>query len=228
MFLAPPLALVPERQRHGKLIRGLLTFVGATAAGLEPGRVVPAAVAIELLHTASLVHDDLVDGSDTRRGLPSLHVRLGMPRALVIGDHLLMSAFRSITGLRGGFPPERVLLALDAFADAAERCALGELADVEGVADTGADKAGSLFAFAASAAAILAGAEGGLVAELTGYGRQVGVAYQARDDWLDGDGGTPATPSHQPRKGVGALRDLDGGAALQLEAIARFAAEHDA
>jgi geranylgeranyl pyrophosphate synthase len=240
-FAAAPLALVRRAQRHGKLVRGLLTFVGATAVGVEPGRVVQAAAAIELLHAASLVHDDLVDGSPTRRGLPSLHVHLGRAQALVIGDHMLMSGCRSMTRLRESFPPQRVLLALDAFLSAAQRCALGELADVERAtpaswdAGTAADKAGSLFAFSASAAAILAEAGEDLVAALARYGLHVGIAYQARDDSLDADPGdrttspSQGTTARHAREAVRELRGLPIGVAVeQLEVIASFAVEHDA
>jgi geranylgeranyl pyrophosphate synthase len=235
VFRPPALSVVPDRQRYGKLVRALMMFVASRVVGIEPRSVVKTAAAVELMHTASLVHDDLVDGSSTRRGLPSLHAQVGLPRALVLGDHMLMSAVGLVADAADGFPADRAVSTVAALARAATRCACGELADiaagpVAGSPAVAVDKAGALFAFAASAPALLAGAERTHRVALERFGVHIGVAYQARDDWLDrdADGHSPSVTalgtSTQLCAALHELRALPESTALsELEVIARFA-----
>src|SRR5208282_2668503 len=98
----------------GKLLRPLLVLLAARAAGeLRPAAspaVVRAAAAVELIHTASLAHDDMVDGSDRRRGVPSLHVAFGATTAVLIGDLFYSRFFQEIAVLPGTGPGLRVRL----------------------------------------------------------------------------------------------------------------------
>lgn len=235
VFGAPPLEVVPERQRYGKLVRALMMFVASSVVGIDPRSVVRPAAAMELMHTASLVHDDLVDGSSTRRGLPALHAQIGLPRALVLGDLMLMTAVGLIAEGATGFPPDRAVAAVAALARAATRCARGELADIAagpapGSPAVAVDKAGALFAFAVSAPALLSGADPAQRVALERFGLHVGVAYQARDDWLDRDADghspslTPLATSTHLRAALEELCALPHSPALfELEVIARFA-----
>jgi geranylgeranyl pyrophosphate synthase len=235
VFRAPALSVVPDQQRYGKLVRALMMFVASRVVGVEPLSVVRPAAAVELLHTASLVHDDLVDGSSTRRGLPSLHAQVGSPRALVLGDYMMMSAVGLLADAADGFPADRAVATVSALALAATRCASGELADiaagpVAGSPAVAVDKAGALFGFAASAPALLSGAERTHQLALERFGVHIGVAYQARDDWLDrdADGHSPSvtalgTSTHL-HAALRELRALPQSTALsELEVIARFA-----
>jgi geranylgeranyl pyrophosphate synthase len=68
------------------MFRALLAFVAASAIGIEPRKMIPVASALELLHGASLIHDDVVDEAAERRGRPALHVQMGIGPALILGD----------------------------------------------------------------------------------------------------------------------------------------------
>ncbi|EWC58125.1 Octaprenyl diphosphate synthase [Actinokineospora spheciospongiae] len=80
----------------GKLIRPVFTLLCAAATGADPAGVVPAAVAVELLHNASLVHDDIMDGDRERRHRPTLWARFGVPAAILAGDALIALAFEAL------------------------------------------------------------------------------------------------------------------------------------
>ena len=97
----------------GKRVRPVLTLATARAIGLDPERVVPAAAAVELVHTYSLIHDDLpaMDDDDTRRGRPTLHRARGEDVAILAGDGLFAEAIRLLCERQHG-EPERILAAL--------------------------------------------------------------------------------------------------------------------
>ena len=76
---------------RGKMLRAGLVFTSTAAVGARPERVLPAAVCLELLHGASLIHDDIVDGSAERRGLPAVHHRVPAGAGLVLGDYLIFA-----------------------------------------------------------------------------------------------------------------------------------------
>src|SRR5712692_2305992 len=86
---------------RGKMLRPLLVFMAASAVGGEPTTAMCGARAIELLHTASLVHDDMIDGAVERRGLPALHLQLGFERALVVGDYLILRSLTLVAQANG-------------------------------------------------------------------------------------------------------------------------------
>ena len=76
-----------------KMFRALLTFVAASAFGIEPSKMIPVASALEILHGASLIHDDIVDEAAERRSRPALHVQMGIGPALILGDYLILRSF---------------------------------------------------------------------------------------------------------------------------------------
>lgn len=90
---SPSTAVLAGYFQEGKRFRALLAFVAASAIGIEPSTMIPVASALELLHGASLIHDDIVDEVTERRSFPALHVQIGMGPALILGDYLILRAF---------------------------------------------------------------------------------------------------------------------------------------
>jgi geranylgeranyl diphosphate synthase, type II len=108
----PPTEGLEEAMRYsllagGKRIRPVLALATARSIGLEPESVLPAAAAIELIHTYSLIHDDLpaMDDDDLRRGMPTSHVKFGENVAILAGDALFAEAMRLFVDRQGGEPP---------------------------------------------------------------------------------------------------------------------------
>jgi octaprenyl-diphosphate synthase len=181
----------------GKRIRPTVVLLVAHAAAAGPPArrddVVDAAVALELIHSATLLHDDIIDGGELRRGKPSALAVYGLANTLVAGDFLFCRAF----ALCARFEAEVIRWA-------AEACvALTEGEVLQGrfrrnPAVTAADyveiidrKTATLFAAGARTAAHLAGAPAGVVEAMRGCGLHVGRAFQMQDDLLDVEG-TPA------------------------------------
>ena len=187
----------------GKRVRPLVVREAAATYGLAPGAVMPTACAFEIVHTATLIHDDLpaVDNADLRRGLPASHVAFGEATALLAGDALIIAAFAALArqAERPETPPERVVRVIAEFAAAlgAEGVIGGEAADLVGetlppdddlLAYIHFHKTARLFIGAARAGAILAGAPAGQV-ELAGrYAEKLGLLFQVTDDLLDATG----------------------------------------
>jgi geranylgeranyl diphosphate synthase, type I len=186
----------PASSRGGKSVRGALALCSARAAGADPAAGMPGAVAVELVHTFSLLHDDIMDGDRERHGRPAAWVAFGRARAILAGDAVLALAYRVLldAGPAGG-------AALRSLAAAVERLIDGQALDLdlEGRVDATpedcirmcAGKTGALLACAASIGADLAGAGAPVVAALAGFGGHLGLAFQAVDDLL-GIWGDPA------------------------------------
>ena len=105
---APASEVLQQYFGRGKMLRAFLVFASAAAVGGDPAHAVAAAQAIELLHGASLFHDDIIDRASERRGMASLHERLGIGPALVVGDDLLLLAFATLGEARAHHPASRV------------------------------------------------------------------------------------------------------------------------
>ena len=108
----PATAVLAPYFEQGKMLRALLVFVAASATGHEPRNMTMVAAAIELLHGASLIHDDIADEADERRGLPALHRQVGIGPAIVLGDYLILRAFAALRELESSCEPCNVLAAL--------------------------------------------------------------------------------------------------------------------
>jgi len=184
----------------GKRVRPtvvLLVFhaVAADGPALRRDDAVEAAVALELIHSATLLHDDIIDAGETRRGRPSAFKAYGLADTLVAGDFLFSRAF----ALCARFEPEVIRWAAEACVSLTE----GEIMQGRfrhNPAVTLADyleiierKTASLFAAGARTAAHLAGAPAPLVEAMASCGRHVGLAFQVSDDLLDVDGQTAVT-----------------------------------
>ncbi len=179
----------PDLAGAGKQLRARLTLRLAPAAGADPAEVRLAAAAIEMVHAASLLHDDVIDGGTLRRGLPSFWARHGMQGAILAGDLLLCSALSLLREPRMAGRCAR-LIAL-----AGEMCAVeteqelflrGRPRDAATAERLARGKTGSLFAFAAWSAASPDRPD--LAAALLEAGYLAGTIYQLSDDMLDLNG----------------------------------------
>jgi len=185
----------------GKRLRPLLACASAHAAGGDESLATPAAVAVELIHAYSLVHDDLpaMDDDVLRRGQPTVHVAFGQAQAIVAGDSLQALAFQILAEapLPAGQRVESVAeLARAAGAlgmcggqalDVAATGLAGEIS-MTGLERLHAMKTGALLRAAVRMGAIAAGADARLRAQLDAYAGALGLAFQIRDDLLDVEG----------------------------------------
>ena len=256
---AEPPADLHAAMRHllfpgGKRLRPALACAAAEAVGARPEAALPVAAAVELVHTYSLVHDDLpcMDDDVLRRGRPTVHVAFGEATAVLAGDALLTAAFAVLAGDAGARDGERRLAALRELAAAAGSQGLvGGQVDDLGFEPDGADaarvesiharKSAALIAASIAGGAWLGGADAELVERLRRFGRAVGVAFQIADDLLDAEEEStgcslvPLLGLERSRAraefllatGLAELEDL-GERAEPLRALARFAVRRDA
>jgi geranylgeranyl diphosphate synthase, type II len=192
LALAPELGGLEDVMRYtldagGKRIRPVLCLATAQAAGGTAEAALPAAAAVELVHTFSLVHDDLpaLDDDELRRGRPSAHVRFGEAAAILAGDALLAEAFR----LALSYPTPAVAREL---ALATAGMIGGQYLDVtngaEDLAAVNRLKTGRLFEAAVGCGLWSAAAPEGEHGPWRAFARDVGALFQLVDDILDGDG----------------------------------------
>ncbi|WP_431952102.1 polyprenyl synthetase family protein [Nocardia lijiangensis] len=177
-----------ELIRHGgKRLRPRLLFLSASLGCAAGELLVDAATAIELVHVASLLHDDVMDGAATRRGAPSVNSRWGNTDAAAAGTHVLACAMAVLARL-----PQAAVAAVT---EAAFTVCSGQLRETEHVYDTalGADdhveilrmKTATLFELPCRLGAELAGCDPTQVRALSRFGRELGIAFQLTDDLLD-------------------------------------------
>jgi len=188
----------------GKRMRPLLAVAGCQAAGGERAAAMPFAAALEIIHTYTLIHDDLpaLDDDELRRGKPTCHVKFGEDIAILAGDALLTLAFRVLTdrSLFPGVPAESLLALARETAEAIGSTGTigGQVVDLEHENATALDpaileyihthKTGKLIALACRGGGMLGGAGEDQLSALTEYGRRVGLAFQIIDDILDVEG----------------------------------------
>lgn len=202
---APPRAL-HAAMRHlvfpaGKRLRPALAFAAAEAVGAPPERALPLAAAVELVHTWSLVHDDLpcMDDDTERRGRPTVHVLYGEATAVLAGDALLALAFETLASATA-HDPARVVATLRELAHAAGAAQLvGGQADDLAFDRARADEAwvdgvhrrktAALIAAAVTGGARLAGGDEASIERLRRFALALGVAFQIADDVLDDEPG---------------------------------------
>lgn len=230
----PPVLLEAARYSlfaGGKRLRPALALAAAEVIAGDDAVALPAACALEMIHTYSLVHDDLpaMDDDDLRRGKPTCHVKYGEATAILVGDALQTMAF-------------------DVLSQAGSACAVGELARAAGVSgmvggqqyDLSAEgqaltlealqnihacKTGALIRVSLRLGAILAGADDARLDALSAYGEQLGLAFQITDDILDvtGDqaalGKTVGSDAANGKSTYPALVGLDRARQLAREAV---------
>ena len=181
-------------KRQGKQMRPLLTLLSArlfaNAHQALPDSVLHTAISLELLHTASLVHDDVVDESDMRRGQKSVNSLLSSKRAVLVGDFLLSKSIEHASVIGDIVIPRRV-------AELGKMLVDGELLQLANVDSESMEesayydvirkKTASLFATCAQLGAMLAGADDGSVELMKRFGMLLGICFQLRDDLFDYD-----------------------------------------
>ena len=178
----------------GKMLRPALALIVSEAVGGNRESALKSAAAIELIHTFSLIHDDIMAQDDMRRGMPSWHKVWGDDVAILAGDTLFSKAFEIIIGTEGT-SSEQNNRALATVADACVKICEGQASDMgfEDRFDVTEDeymemifkKTGALIAAATKVGAIMGGASDEVIDAMYEYGRLIGLAFQIQDDYLD-------------------------------------------
>ena len=197
----------------GKMLRSALVLLSAELVGNPPEAAVPGAVAVELLHVFSLIHDDIMDGDEERRHRPTVWKAFGTGRAILAGDALFALAVRAVAQApSGAWPAVRLIT------DTALQLCQGQAQDLAfeqrpwtGPGAVGgaeyramaADKTGALISCALAIGAVLESAPATAVETLAGVGHRFGLAFQIVDDILAGQGDPALT-------GKPVLNDLRG------------------
>ena len=191
--LASDVALVSQVGNHivgsgGKRLRPLLVVLAARAAGATDSAHISTAALIEFIHTATLLHDDVVDDSAKRRGRDTANETFGNPASVLVGDFLYSRAFQMMAALQS---PEVIRV----MADATNTIAAGEVLQLMNSGDPDTTevrymeviyrKTARLFEAGAQIAAIVAKAPPATEAALARYGKHLGIAFQLIDDALD-------------------------------------------
>lgn len=195
-----PVAVIPALADHlinagGKRLRPLLTVAAARLAGSTGDGCLKLAAAVEFIHTATLLHDDVIDSSQLRRGKVAAHLIWGAPSSVLVGDYLFARAFELMVEAGS-------LRALDILAKAAGVISEGEVLQLTRAHDLNLSKdiyleiirakTAELFAAAAEAGAVSAGASEEQTRAMRTYGMNLGLAFQLSDDALDYGGTTEA------------------------------------
>ena len=172
----------------GKRLRPALMLLSAGYAGYHGAAAVRLGAVVELIHSATLIHDDVIDGADTRRGRPSANSRWGNHRSVLAGDWLYMQSFQMAL-------EERNFRVLDILIDLTQNMVEGELLQLsslgrmdlceQDVLDLAARKTACLFSGCARLGAVLGAFSEAEEQSLADYGRYAGLAFQLVDDLLD-------------------------------------------
>ncbi len=175
-------------QGGGKRLRPLLALLSAKAGGYEGHKHVEVAVILELVHTATLLHDDVVDASKLRRGRETANLVWGNEASVLVGDFLYSRAFQMMVDLEN-------IRVLEILADATNTIAQGEVMQLVNCHDpsiseeryltTIHNKTAKLFEAAATIGAIIAGTDGAFENAMRAFGRHIGAAFQLVDDAMD-------------------------------------------
>ena len=190
--------MIPELAAHlinagGKRLRPILTLAAAQLCGYQGDHHIRLAATVEFIHTATLLHDDVVDGSDLRRGKASANRLWGNQPSVLVGDFLFSRSFQLMVETGS-------LEVLGILSNASAVIAEGEVLQLSTVNSLADDdkvymqviraKTAALFEAAAQVGGVIAGAEAAQVAALARYGDELGIAFQLADDALDYGGAT--------------------------------------
>jgi len=220
---------------EGKRFRPLLSLLTARALERTPEQVLPLAAAVELIHTYSLIHDDLpcMDDDDFRRGRPTNHRVFGEAGALLAGDALLTMAF----GVLAQSPSPRAATAVALLSEAAGPRGMvgGQALDIEAqnpgkllLEEIHQRKTGRLIQVSVEAAGVLCDADLDQVESLRSYGEQLGLAFQLADDIQDFDPERPEKVSFASLLGnEETMRLLIDASTKALDALSDFSSSAD-
>ena len=177
----------------GKRLRPALLLLVSRALGYEQAQRFNLAAVVEFIHTATLLHDDVVDGSTLRRGRATANQSFGNPASVLVGDFLYSRAFQMMLDAND-------MRVMEILADATNVIAEGEVLQLMNMHDASLDEAGyltvirsktaKLFEASARLGAILAGSSPEIEEDCAAYGQALGTAFQVIDDVLDYDGDT--------------------------------------
>lgn len=234
----------PTGGAAGKALRPALVLLAAEGVGGEPTTAVPAAVAVELVHNSSLVHDDILDGDPTRRHRPTAWRLFGAPTAILAGDALLALAFDALAESGDGRAGQGIRTLHAAFQDLLD----GQDADLafERRRDVGLPeclrmaqaKTGALLSCSGALGALLGGGTAAQVDRMAAFGARLGLAFQIVDDLLGiwGDPTVTGKPLHSDlasrKKTVPVVAAINSGtreghALAALYAVEERLADHD-
>ncbi len=192
---------IPEVTAHlveagGKRLRPMLTLAAAQLFGYSGDHHVKLAATVEFIHTATLLHDDVVDESGQRRGRPTANLLWDNKSSVLVGDYLFSRSFQLMVETGS-------LRVLDILANASATIAEGEVLQMTAATDLGTDesvylqvvrgKTAALFSAATEVGGVIAGATEAQVKALYDYGDALGIAFQIADDLLDYQGDSAAT-----------------------------------
>ena len=192
---------IPEVTRHlvdagGKRLRPMLTLAAAHMCGYDGPYHIHLAATVEFIHTATLLHDDVVDESAQRRGRPTANLLWDNKSSVLVGDYLFSRSFQLMTET-GSIDVLRIL------SDASATIAEGEVLQMTAAQDLATDEAvylqvvrgktAALFSAATEVGGVIAGADDAVVRALFDYGDALGIAFQIVDDLLDYQGQSTAT-----------------------------------
>jgi geranylgeranyl diphosphate synthase type II len=175
----------------GKKIRPLLTLLSCQTVGGELEQAMPAALGVELFHDFTLIHDDIMDKDDLRRGRFTVHKKWGEDAAILVGDLLIGLAYQKMLQCESGHLPQVLNLfnealikvcegqALDKEFEGREKVSLAEYLDMI------SKKTAWLFKLSSQLGAILGGASSREIAAMEKFGKSLGIGFQIQDDWLD-------------------------------------------
>jgi geranylgeranyl diphosphate synthase, type I len=179
---------------QGKRIRPLLLLLATSACGADWKPALPAAAAIELVHNFSLVHDDVQDNSDTRRGRTTLWVKWGMPMGINAGDALFVLADLAMQNLVRDYPPEIVNNAARILSTTCLNLTCGQFLDMSFESRSNlaeeeywqmiSGKTAALLSACCEIGALLGGADRSLQEQYRAFGHSLGLAFQVQDDIL--------------------------------------------
>lgn len=177
----------------GKRLRPATVILAAEAVGSDLQTVLPAAVAVELVHNFTLMHDDIMDRDDVRRGMPAVHVKWGEPAAILAGDTLYSRAFEIITRMDND--PVRIVKCIDILARTCTEICEGQWLDVEfehkdmvsekEYIQMVEKKTAVLYGAACKIGALLGGSSLEVAEQMYEFGRMIGIGFQIYDDVLD-------------------------------------------
>jgi len=181
-------------EARGKRIRPLLTLLTCASSGGDWRAALPAAASVELIHNFSLVHDDIQDNSDLRRGRPTVWKLWGVPHAINAGDALFILAHTAVLGLQGSFPAETILSVDRVLNQACLALSSGQFLDMsyEGRLDLSvedywpmvAGKTAALLSACSHVGALLGTQDASAVEAYRSFGHALGLAFQVQDDYL--------------------------------------------
>lgn len=180
----------------GKRLRPVLVILGAGACGLRGAHVHELAAVVEFIHTATLLHDDVVDGSEMRRGRATANASFGNPASVLVGDFLYSRAFQMMVEVRN-------MRVMEVLSEATNVIAEGEVLQLMNVHDADITeeaylhviryKTAKLFEAAGRLGPVLAGVGAEIENAMASYGMHLGTAFQLIDDVLDYSGDRAAT-----------------------------------